>query len=101
MYGQPTNESFSNKLESIEVNVALAGAIQGTSETKFTKNYLWNIWHAGDSSDASTHYIRSKHKYLATPSRNNTIHSYCSRNSEHITIYESRIFNFFSFQWSM
>ena len=39
IYDQPQNESFCNKLESIQYNAALAitGAIQGTSKTKLYK----------------------------------------------------------------
>ena len=39
IYDQPQNESFCNKLESIQYNAALAitGAIRGTSKTKLYK----------------------------------------------------------------
>ena len=39
MYDQPQNESFCNKLESIQYNAALAitGAIRGTSKVKLHK----------------------------------------------------------------
>ena len=54
IYDQPQNESFCNKLESIQYNAALAitGAIQGTSKTKlykelgleFLKSRRWFRW---------------------------------------------------------
>ena len=37
IYDQPQNESFCNKIERIQYNAALAGAIRGTSKTKLYK----------------------------------------------------------------
>ena len=98
IYDHPQNESFCNKLESIQYNAALAitGAIRGTSKTKLCKElgleflyilYNWNIQYPN---------------YLADLLPKGT-HSYNNRNSEDITTFQSRTetFKFSFFPWSI
>ena len=108
IYDQPQNESFCNKLENIQYNAALAitRAIRGTSKTKlykelgleFLKSRRWFRW-------LCTFYkIRTYNLplYLADLLHKGT-HSFNTRNSEDITIFQSRTetFNFSFFPWSI
>ena len=108
IYDQPQNESFCNKLESIQYNAALAitGAIRGTSKTKlykelgleFLKSRRWFrrlcIFYK-----IRTYNIPI---YLADLLPKGT-HSYNTRNSEDITTFQSRTetFKFSFFPWSI
>ena len=108
IYDQPQNESFCNKLENIQYNATLAitRAIRGTSKTKlykelgleFLKSRRW-------FRRLCTFYkIRTYNLplYLADLLHKGT-HSFNTRNSEDITIFQSRTetFNFSFFQWSI
>ena len=108
IYDQPQNESFCNKLESIQYNAALAitGAIRGTSKTKlckelgleFLKKRRW-------FRRLCTFYKIKTYNiplYLADPLPKGT-HSYNTRNSQDITTFQSRTetFKFFLFPWSI
>ena len=95
IYDQPQNESFCNKLESIQYNAALAitGATQGTSKTKLYKELGLEFlkirrWFRG----LCTFYkIRTYNipLYIADLLPKVT-HSYNTCNSEDITTFQSR-----------
>ena len=95
IYDQSQNESFCNKLESIQFNAALAitGAIQGTSKTKLYKELGLEFlkirrWFRG----LCTFYkIRTYNipLYIADLLPKLT-HSYNTCNSEDITTFQSR-----------
>ena len=108
IYDQPQNESFCNKLESIQYNAALAitGATQGTSKTKLYKELGLEFlkirrWFRG----LCTFYkIRTYNipLYIADLLPKVT-HSYNTCNSEDITTFQSRTetFKFSFFLWSI
>ena len=108
IYGQPQNESFCNKLESIQYNAALAitGAIRGTSKVKLYKEFGFEFlksrrWFRR----LCTFYKIKAYKiptYLAQLLPKGT-HSYNTRNSEDITTFQSRTetFRFSFFPWSI
>ena len=95
IYDQPQNDSFCNKLESIQYNAALAitGANWGTSETKlykwfgleFLKSRRW-FRRLCTFNKSRTYNISI---YLADLLPKGT-HSYNTRNSEDITTFQSR-----------
>ena len=106
IYDQPQNESFCNKLESIQYNAALAitGAIRGTSKVKlykeleFLKSRRW-------FRRLCTLYKIKTYKippYLAQLLPKGT-HPYNTRNSDDITTFQSRTetFKFSFFPWSI
>ena len=63
IYDQPQNESFCNKLESIQYNalLAISGTTWGTSKTKLLKELGWSFWKAKDGLDESVHSIKLEH----------------------------------------
>ena len=106
IYDQPQNESFCNKIERIQYNAALAGAIRGTSKTKLYK-------------ELGLEFLKSRrwfrrlctfHKiityniplYLADLLPKGT-HSYNTHKSEDISTFQSRTetFKFAFFPWSI
>ena len=108
IYDQPQNESFCNKLESIQYNAALAitGAIRGTSKVKlykelgleFLKSRRW-------FRRLCTLYKIKTYKippYLAQLLPKGT-HPYNTQNSDDITTFQSRAetFKFSFFPWSI
>ena len=106
IYDQPQNESFCNKLESIQYNAGLAitGAIRGTSKTKLYKELgLEFLKSRRRFRQLCTFYkIRTYNipLYLADLLHKGT-HSYNTHNSEDITTFQSRTetFNFSFFPW--
>ena len=102
IYDQPQNESFCNKVESIQYNAALAisGAIRGTSKTKLYK-------------ELGLEFLKSRRwfrqlctypnipLYLADLLPKGT-HSYNTSKSEDISTFQSRTetFKFSFFPWS-
>ena len=95
IYDQPNNESFCNKLETVQYNAALAitGSIQGTSKVKLYKEL-------GLESLKSRRWFRRlccfyKIKTFGLPSYlsnfiSSGFHSYNTRNSEDVVTYHCR-----------
>ena len=105
---QPQNESFCNKLESIQYNVALAitGAIRGTSKVKLNKELGLEFLESRRwFRRLCTLYKIKTYKippYLAQLLPKGT-HPYNTRNSDDITTFQSRTetFKFSFFRWSI
>ena len=108
IYGQPNNESFCNKLETVQINAVLAitGSIQGTSKIKLYKEL-------GLESLKSRRWFRRlccfyKMKTFGFPSYlsnliSSDFHSYNTRNSEDVVIYHCRTdtFKYSIFPWTI
>ena len=95
IYDQPQNESFCNKLESIQYNAALAitGAIRGTSKTKLYKELGLEFLKSRRWFRRLCTFYKSRTYnipiYLADLLPKGT-HSYNTRNSKDITTFQSR-----------
>ena len=108
IYDQPNNESFCNKLETVQYNAALAitGSIQGTSKVKLYKEL-------GLESLKSRRWFRRlccfyKIKTFGLPSYlsnfiSSGFHSYNTRNSEDVVTYHCRTdtFKYSFFPWTI
>ena len=108
IYDQPNNESFCNKLETVQYNAALAitGSIQGTSKVKLYKEL-------GLESLKSRRWFRRlccfyKIKTFGLPSYLSNLissgfHSYNTRNSESVVTYHCRTgtFKYSFFPWTI
>ena len=106
IYDQPQNESFCNKLESIQYNAALpiSGAIRGTSKTKLYKELGLDFLKSRRLfRRLCTFYKIITYNiplYLADLSPKGT-HSYNTRKSEDISTFQSRTETFSFFPWSI
>ena len=108
IYDQPQNESFCNKLESIQYNAALpvTGVIRGTSKVKLYKELSLEFLKRRRWFRRLCIFYKIKTykipPYLAQLLPKGT-HSYNTSNSEDITTFQSRTetFKFSFFPWSI
>ena len=96
IYDQPNNESFCNKLETLQYNAALAitGSVQGTSKVKLFKEL-------GLESFKSRRWFRHLCSFYNLISSG--FHFYNTRNSEDVVIYPCRTdtFRYSVFPWTI